>query len=126
MQEQQKTAQEFSAIEPVSVKRRSVVLAIVFSIITLGIYAIYWFVCLTNDTNKLSRYKTASGGLAVLFTVLTLGIYGIYWSYMLGKKVGDFENETSAGILYLILDLIGFGIIAYALAQSALNKRATR
>ena len=31
------------------IKQRNIALCIVFSIITFGIYALYWFVCLTND-----------------------------------------------------------------------------
>lgn len=97
-------------------KRRNIVLAVIFSVITLGIYAIYWYICLTNDSNRMNpQEKTASGELAFLFSVLTLGIYNIYWSYKLAKKVGDSE------ILYLILSLFGFGIVNYILAQSKIN-----
>ena len=58
-------------------KKRNIVLAIIFTIITLGIYGIYWFVCLTNDSNQMSvEEATASGGMAILFIVITLGMYG--------------------------------------------------
>lgn len=98
-------------------KKRNVALAIIFTIITIGIYGIYWFVCLTNDSNTLCpEQKTASGGLAFLFTIISLGIYGFYWNYKLGEKVGG------SGILYLILSLIGFGWVNYILAQCAINK----
>ena len=30
------------------IKQRNIALCIVFSIITFGIYALYWFVCLTS------------------------------------------------------------------------------
>lgn len=101
----------------VVMKKRNVALAIIFTIITIGIYGIYWFVCLTNDSNTLCpEQKTASGGMAILFTIISFGIYGIYWNYKLGEKVGG------SGILYLILSLIGFGWVNYILAQSAINK----
>lgn len=101
----------------VVMKKRNVALAIIFTIITFGIYGIYWFVCLTNDSNTLCpEQKTASGGLAFLFTLISFGIYGIYWNYKLGEKVGG------SGILYLILSLVGFGWVNYILAQSAINK----
>ncbi|MFQ7078384.1 MAG: DUF4234 domain-containing protein [Christensenellaceae bacterium] len=68
-------------------KKRNIALAIVFTIITFGIYGIYWFVCLTNDSNRMnSAEATASGGMAVLFTIITFGIYSFYWAYKLGKK----------------------------------------
>ncbi len=98
-------------------KKRKVVLAIIFSIITLGIYSLYWFVCLTNDSNELAESdKTASGGRALLFSLITFGIYTIYWMYKLGKKLNE-------GIVYLLLSLFGFGLIAYALAQSKINEQ---
>ncbi|MCI8459388.1 MAG: DUF4234 domain-containing protein [Clostridia bacterium] len=103
-------------------KKRNIVLAIVFSIITLGIYAIYWFVKLTNDTNKLDPDHATMGGVAAFFvSLVTFGIYGIYWYYKLGVKAGNIRNENSMGIVYLILGLFGFGVIDYCLAQSAIN-----
>lgn len=98
-------------------KKRNIVLAILFTIITFGIYGIYWFVCLTNDSNTINpEKKTASGGLAILFTLISFGIYGFYWNYKLGVKL------TGGGALYLILSLIGFGWVNYILAQSEINK----
>lgn len=47
------------------IKQRNIALCIVFSIITFGIYALYWFVCLTNDANQESGQTDAtSGGVA--------------------------------------------------------------
>ena len=96
---------------------------IILSIVTCGIYGIYWFITLTDDTNEVSGTPTASGGMALLFTIITSGIYGIYWFYKLGQKidtaVGDSGNRS---VLYLILGLFGLGIVSYALAQSELNK----
>lgn len=113
-----------SAVKPAkpAVKHRSVPLAVLFSILTCGIYYLYWYVCITNDTNALSRYKTAGGVTALIFTVLTCGIYSFYWHYMLGKKVGDIEGDSSNGALYLILCVFCLGFICLILAQSALNR----
>lgn len=97
-------------------KYRNLFLAILLCICTLGLYIIYWFVCLTNGSNKMSpQNKTASGGVALLFVILTFGIYLMYWNYKLGKKVGD------SGAVYLLLFLNGLGGIVYLLAQSRIN-----
>ncbi|MDE7330469.1 MAG: DUF4234 domain-containing protein [Clostridia bacterium] len=99
-------------------KKRNVGLAVLFSIISFGIYAIYWFICLTNDSNTLNPdEKTASGGLAFLFTIISFGIYGWYWNYKLGKKL------TGSGTLYLVLSIIGFAWVNYILAQLEINKK---
>lgn len=42
------------------IKQRNIALCIVFSIITFGIYALYWFVCLTNDANQESGQQPYS------------------------------------------------------------------
>lgn len=45
------------------IKQRNIALCIVFSIITFGIYALYWFVCLTNDANQESGQTDATSGV---------------------------------------------------------------
>ena len=97
-------------------KNRNIAVAILCSIITCGLYGIYWFICLTNDSNEMSETdKTASGGVAFILSIITCGIYSLYWCYKLGKKVGD------SGVLYLLLDFIALGWVNYILAQSKIN-----
>ncbi len=109
-------------------KKRSIPVAIILSIVTCGIYGLYWFVCITNDTNELAgETELAGGGMALLLTIITCNIYGWYWAYKMGSKVDKIKNnngETSSnsGILFVILQFIGLGIVNYALAQNAVNK----
>lgn len=115
---------------PSGVSERNIVLAIVLSIITCGIYGIYWFIVMTDDVNRANQDPNAtSGGMAFLFTIITCGIYGLYWYYKMGKSLYEAGQKTGRpisdnSILYLILGLFGFGIISYALIQSDLNKFA--
>ncbi len=111
------------------IQQRSVGVCIVLTIITCGIYGLYWFVCLTEDANTASRTFGTSGGMALLFTILSCGIYGLYWAYKQGEKIDFAKQErgimsSNSGILYLILSVIGLGIVAYALMQNELNKLA--
>ena len=77
------------------------------------------------------RTGDTSGGMVFLLSLITCGIYGIYWLYIAGEKVAYIkqrntgEIDSSSSVLYLILGIIGFGIVAYALIQSELNKVAT-
>lgn len=110
------------------VQERNIALSIVLSVVTCGIYGLYWFVCITNDVNTVSEEQGTSGGMAVLFTIITCGIYGLYWAYKCGDKLDTAKQKrgipaSNGGILYLILFMFG-GIIAYALIQSELNKLA--
>lgn len=101
--------------------KRNLVGAVILSFLTFGIYGIYWFVKLTNETNELTNSEYASGGLAFFLTIITFGIYGIYWAYAMGKKVNKMENSDNNEVLYLILTIFGVGLIVYILAQKAIN-----
>ena len=108
-------------------KRRSIGLCIFLSIITCGIYAMYWFVCLTDVSNTVTGQGTTTGGVALLFNLITCGIYGIYWSYKMGEKLDAARVASGApygslAILYLVLSIFGLQIVTYALVQSELNK----
>lgn len=113
----------------VKVKNRSIPLYIILSLITCGLFSLYWFYCLTEDSNALSGRVDTSGGLALLLNIVTCGIYGLYWAYQLGNKLDEAaashgKPQKNQGILYLILNLIGFSIITYAIAQSNINDYA--
>ena len=116
--------------EFVMIERRNIAVCIVLTLVTCGIYGIYWIVCLTNDVNTVSGdVNGTSGGMVVLLTIVTCGMYGIYWAYKQGEKLDFTKNNrgipsSNSGVLYLILQIFGFGIIAYALMQNELNKLA--
>lgn len=111
----------------IMVQRREIVTAIILSIITCGIYGIYWFIKLNDEINYLSgNQNDISGGIAFLLSVVTCNIYGLFWMYKMGEKLdticsGKGIPIQSRGILYLILSLFGFSIISYALMQDSIN-----
>ena len=113
------------------VPNRSIVTAIILSVVTCGIYGLYWFVCLTNDSNKASGDYKTSGGMALLYTIITCGIYGLYWYYQMGKKMAQAGTNNGVdiqdnSILYLVLGVFGLGIVDYCLIQNDLNKIASK
>lgn len=112
------------------IQSRSIATCIILSIVTCGIYGIYWFICLVNDTNTVSgNTDGTSGGMVFLLTLVTCGIYGLYWAYKQGEKLDQAKASrnipaSNSGIVYLLLFLFGLGIIAYALMQNELNNLA--
>jgi amino acid transporter len=110
------------------VKNRNIILCLIFSFITCGIYAIYWYVCLANDANTVSGTQDTSGGMVLLLTIITCGIYGLYWAFKCGEKIDTAKRNrgigaSNGGILYLLLYILG-GIIAFALIQHEINRLA--
>lgn len=111
------------------VKERSIVVCILLSIVTCGIYGIYWFICLTDEANAAAGEQGTSGVMALIFSLITCGIYGLYWMYKQGERIDNAKTKRgmaggSNGVLYLILAIFGLGIISYALMQNELNKLA--
>lgn len=109
------------------VENRSIALSIILSIITCGIYGLFWYAFMTDDVNKVSgEYDSTSGGLTILYSLLTCGLYKIYWSYKVGKQLYNAGSNcgkdiSDNSILYLILSLFGLSIISDALIQNDLN-----
>lgn len=118
--------QNYSPVIP----HRSVALYIVLSIITCGLFGIYWLVVLVNDLNTASNEPGETSGIAVLLLGwVTCNIYNIYWLYKAGNrldalKAANGEARENRGIIYLILSLFGLNLVAWAMIQSDLNKMA--
>ncbi len=107
-----------------NVQERSIGLAIVLTIVTCGIYGIYWLICLADDMNTLADDgENTSGGIVFLLSLVTCGIYGVYWAYKQGQRVDTLKGNAggSTGILYLCLNLFGLSIVTYALLQNEIN-----
>jgi len=112
-------------------KQRSVGIAILLSIITCGIYGIYWLIMLNDETNYVSGHQQdgTSGGVVFLLTLVTCNIYGYYWAYKQGERIDNAKNargipSSNSNVLYLILAIFGLYIVVYILTQDSLNKIA--
>ena len=112
------------------VKEKNIVVQIILSLVTCGIYGIYWFITLTDDVAVLNDNKEFSGVKAFIFSLITCGIYFIYWNYKIGKEMYEANQKhnintaSDNSLVYLILSLFGLSIITYCLVQSEINKIA--
>jgi len=105
--------------------KRSVGMAVVLSIVTCGIYALYWLYQILSAHYRLND-KPNGAGMDIVLGIITCGIYSIYLMYKLGKLESEtFQEHTSTfkdeSVLYLILAIFGLSIVVYAIAQSNLN-----
>jgi nitrate reductase NapE component len=100
-------------------------MAIVFTIITCGIYGLYWLYQILTSYYRLNN-RPSNAGMDIVLSIITCGIYSIYLSYKIGKLESDAYQHYGMppkddAILYLILTIFGFSIIAYAIVQSNIN-----
>ncbi len=106
--------------------KRSFLGFIGLSIITCGIYPLYWIYVTSNDVNEMCGSEIVNPLIAVLLHFLTCGLYTYYWMYVVGNEVHDLGNYLGAnikdnGTTYLLFMLLGvvscgiFNLIAYYL-----------
>ena len=110
------------------IQQRSIATCIILTIVTCGIYGIYWMVCLNDDANRVSNEPVpTSGGTVVLLSIVTCGIYAIIWSYKQGERLDRAATmrgmpANSRSLIYLLLTIFGLGIVAYAMMQDSINQ----
>ena len=112
-------------------KKRSVAAVILLSIVTCGIYTLYWL-CVTTDEierelGSRSDGACRSGGVAVLLSLLTCGIYEFYWYYKEAIRIETLFKDkgmrpANESWLYLVLCVFGLGIVSMAIMQDDLNR----
>ena len=105
-------------------KQRNIFMAIIFTILTCGIYGIIWLWSLNNEL-RVANNKTTNSGTNFLFSILTCGIFFLVWNYKLGDEIEDAGGKNE-GVVYLILSLFGLSIVALALAQNQVNRICQR
>lgn len=70
-----KQKKEKMSMEPI--KKRSIALYIILSIVTCGLFGIYWEYCLVNDTNTATGNTDGKNGIVVILLNLITRILKI-------------------------------------------------
>lgn len=100
---------------------RSLIAYILLSIITCGIYSLFFWHNYIKDVNTICAGdgKNTRGILAVIIlSILTLGIYGYVWTYGMQNRLRDNASRYNAGVitgggtivLWQIFGVLLFGI----------------
>lgn len=121
---------QYNAPYKAPITGKNIAKCLILSIVTCGIYGLFWLVNLVDDLNTAAQTPEDSSGVTVLLLgLVTCGIYIIYWYYKAGEKVNKIkalsgQPSSENSILYLLLGIFGLGIVNYFLIQSELNKVA--
>ncbi len=108
-----------------AIKERNIVSCILLTLVTCGIYGIYWTVMIAREA--VSVKDPADNALLEIILMLFLPFVGIF---MTEKKFAEGcaargVAHTDNSILYLVLGLVGLGIVGMCMLQNDLNKIAT-
>ena len=106
------------------IKSRNIATSVILSIITCGIYGIYWVICMAREA--VSVKDPADSGVLEIVLMLFLPFLGFYLAeqkFAAGCAERGLPHKDNS-VLYLILGLVGLGIVNYCMMQSDLNKLA--
>jgi hypothetical protein len=89
------------------------------TIITVGIYQLYWYVAFQVELKKAT--KEGFGGLGhIVVTFLTLFIYALYWQYAAGKRLAK-QGASDFSLIYIIFCFVGLAWLNPFLMQHQAN-----
>ncbi len=100
-------------------KNRNIIKCVIYTILTFGIYGLYWISKLESEFAK-ENNREKKGTYLVVYALLTLGTYKTVWLYKIGKdleKIGRVDNTY----FYAIIDMLSFGLISMILLQLEVN-----
>lgn len=108
----------------IQINKRSIGICILLSLITCGIYGIYWMYLLVKNTRSIQKNTDKCTG--EMLCLIFVPFYSLYWWYTRGEKVrqGFAEhdyNATGGGVVYLVLAIFGLSIVSMAIMQSDFN-----
>ncbi len=110
--------------EKVIIEENNIAKMVILSIITLGIYTYVWIYKIAKKIKELDGdfSSVATEIICIMFVPFYL-LYWVYTRYAKLKAVSDTNGIEigNNGVLYLILSLLGLGLIAIALIQNDLN-----
>jgi len=106
------------------IKQRNIVTALILSIITCGIYGIYWVIMMAREA--VAFKDPADSGVLEIVLCLFLPFVGFYLvekKFAEGCAAKGVEHKDNS-VLYLVLGIIGLAIVDYCMLQNDLNKIA--
>lgn len=107
------------------VKERSIAFVVILSLITFGIYLIYWLYSTTVELRDDLKVKDApkTWWIIMFFIPFVNIVFAIlyYWKY--SKAIEKISKGKRSAALMMVLFLF-IGVVAVALAQMELNKKA--
>ena len=102
------------------IEDRNMVMQVLLVIVTLGIYAIYWYYVTLKELHIANRKDEGAGLYTVLLLIPLVSLIA-YWHY--ASELSAFTDEKYPAILTFILWII-FAPVVWFLSQIELNKAA--
>ncbi len=113
---------------PESEGRRGIVIGILVSLITCGIYGLYWQYKQMATLNAWLKRDEYSFWLWFFLSIITFGIFGIYYEYKMANGINkvqadnDLVFDSNLPIICVVLAIVGIGVASLAIQQHQINR----
>ena len=104
------------------IKNRNMIMQVVLTIVTLGIYVIYWYYVTLSELHE-ANGKTEGAGMWTFLSIIPIASLFAQWHH--SSEYATFTNGKYPGIAIFILWIV-FAPVVWFLVQSDLNRAATR
>jgi len=107
---------------------RSIPVEIILTLVTCGLYGLYWYYKQMETMNAWLDRDEYNFLVWLILTVVTCGIFGVYYAYKMAQGINEVQEEEGLRVnrdltvISLLLTLIGLGIVTMAIQQSEINK----
>jgi hypothetical protein len=111
--------------------RQSPAMVIILTVVTCGLYGLYWYYRTSEDIQDAAGVRDVSPGMEVALILVTCGLYTIYWWYKYGTLLVDLERVRGVTVRdnTVLLTLLSaaafwagpFDLINMAIMQGDLN-----
>lgn len=108
--------------------RIEIVVGIILSVLTCGLYNIYWNYRQFAAMNALLGREEYNFVSWLLLSIVTCGLYHVYYEYKMGSDLYEWlkshgrEVSSNLPLIGLLLSCFGLTVVADAVYQHELNK----
>jgi hypothetical protein len=106
----------------------SIPLYLILTLVTFGIFNLYWNYRQMQACNGLLKRVEFRFGYWILFTLLTCGIYHIFYQYKMGAAIVALQRDYNKAVfdalpvISVIVTVLGLSIVVDCIHQYEINK----
>jgi len=110
----------------------SIPLYLVLTILTCGLFNIYWNYRQMEACNGLLGRTEFDFWLWFLLSIVTCGIYHIFYQYKMGQAIVEIQRNSNKNVfenlpvISVIVTILGLTIVVDCIHQSEINKLVSR